>query len=297
MIQFSRYKDRPAVLLESKTLKAVFLPEDGAKLASLIRRADGKELMAVKSGENYRVLRYDGSYVDAECSAFDDMFPTVDPYVPQDGVYRGVEYPDHGEMCRIPYAVSISDNTVTFSAHSPRFAISYEKTVTVADDGALDIRYRFFNEGKDPFDFLFAGHIMLRGEDGARLLTPFSQETPIEMIFADGDVSKSMPRDRLMGFAPAKGAAYKFYYLEPMKEGFFGLSYPNGDMLSFRFDPEKLPYLGVWLNNGYFQNIYSIAPEPCTVPFDAPDKAAARGYRSVIPPESAFECSIRIALE
>ena len=97
-----------------------------------------------------------------------------------------------------------------------------------------------------------------------------------------------------MGYAPKTGAAYKFYYTEPMKEGYFGLKYSNGASLLFELDEKKLPYLGIWLNNGEFQDIYTITPEPCTVPFDAPDRAAKRGITSVIPSKSEFSFEIQI---
>ena len=98
-----------------------------------------------------------------------------------------------------------------------------------------------------------------------------------------------------MGCEPGKGATYKFYYLEPMKEGRFGIFYADGSQLCFTVEPEKLPYLGLWLNNGEFQDIYSITPEPCTSPFDAVDRAGERGYTSVIPAGCDFAFEIEIA--
>ena len=81
-----------------------------------------------------------------------------------------------------------------------------------------------------------------------------------------------------------------------MPEGLFGVKYVDGTKLLFTFDPEKLPYLGLWLNNGAFQNGYSITPEPCTVPFDAPERAAKRGYTSTIPAGGAFAFAMQINL-
>ena len=297
MIAHAQYKDRAAVMVESRALRATFLPSDGAKLASLIDLASGKELLLTRESESYRVLTVDGSYVDSECSAFDDMFPTIDPYTPTEGAYEGVTYPDHGECCRIPYEVRIEENKVVFSTHSRLFPIHYQKTVTSTPNGSIAIDYAISNEGSVPFDCIWAGHVMLKGEDGLRLLTPFGEKSPIEMIFCtEGYPHESLPRDTLTGFAPNTGAAYKFYYLEPMKEGYFGVRYASGRELSFRFDETKLPYLGVWLNNGEFHGIYNVAPEPCTAPFDAPDRAAQRGYLSQIPAKEALQFRITISV-
>ena len=74
------------------------------------------------------------------------------------------------------------------------------------------------------------------------------------------------------------------------------MKYADGKELLFHFDKSKLPYLGVWLNNGEFQDLYSIAPEPCTAPFDAPDKAAVRGYVSKIAANATFSFDIHIQI-
>lgn len=299
MIRIDTYKDRPCTVVESDKLCATFLHEDGAKLTSLVCVSDGRELMATKAGKRYKRLAYDGSYVASECSAFDDMFPTIDPYVPADGIYRGIEYPDHGETCRIPYKVSIgNDGEAIFSSHSLRFGISYEKIACVAENGGIDVTYRIKNESGEDFPFVWAGHIMLAGEDGMRLVTPYDEKSNIEMIFMDGKRPQDpIPRDSLIGFSAGEGAAYKFYYTEPITSDGFSITYADGRALSFEYDREKLPYFGVWLNNGTFQESYTITPEPCSVPFDAPDKAAKRGYGSVIAAYDTLEFTIHIKLD
>jgi len=77
-IQQSRYKDRPAVTLESEALAAQFLPGAGAKLCSLLHKRSGTELLLQRPGETYRLSPYDGDNVGdyvGECSGADEMFP------------------------------------------------------------------------------------------------------------------------------------------------------------------------------------------------------------------------------
>ncbi len=293
----AQFKDRPAVCVQSTALKATLLPKDGAKMASLIRLSDGKELLAVKAHSEYRTLSFDGDYVSSECSGFDDMFPTVDPYTAPTGAYAGIPYPDHGETCRIPYEVCVEGDNAVFCAQSKLFPIRYEKRV-FAEADALVLAYNVENFGDHPFEFLWAGHIMLQGEDGMELITPFAEDAPTEMMFAPkGADVKALPKDRLMGYSAGVGAAYKFYYTEQMKEGRFGVRYRDGSSLLFEVDEKKLSYLGIWLNNGEFQDLYTVTPEPCTVPFDAPDRAAKRGLTSVIAPHSSFSFEIKITVK
>ncbi len=294
MITYGKYKNRPSVIVQSETLRAVMLPEDGAKMTSLTGVKNNKELLLTKSGEEYKVLTYEGNYVESECSAFDDMCPTIDPYTSDFGENVGKTYPDHGECCRLPYKVEITKDAAVLTARSRLFPITYKKTVAINNRG-IRLTYEVENHGVEEFPFLWAGHIMLKGEDDMELRTPFAPDAPIEMMFAtSGYDQNTLPKKRLSGFHPGKGAAYKFYYLEPIKEGRFSAVYADGKELIFAYDKEKLPYLGVWLNNGEFQNLYNIAPEPCNIPFDSPHKAKMRGYTASIPAKGKFEITIDI---
>ncbi len=294
MIYQTQYKDRKAIAIETARLTLLILPQDGAKLVSLKRKADEKELLVTKSGDTYRVLTYNGSYVESECSGFDDMFPTVDPET-----VNGLSYPDHGECCRLPYDARIEEARLHLVADSKLFPITYEKTIYVEGEDTVCLKYRIHNRANSPFPFLWAGHIMLAGEDGMRLRTPFPKGTPTEMMFIDPHTVKAdnLPYDRLIKHEAGKGVAYKFYYLSPMPKGEFSLSYPDGQKLLFRYDSKKLPYLGLWFNNGAFQGGYSITPEPCTAPFDATKRGAERGYKTEIPANETFSFEIKIQLK
>lgn len=295
MIIETRYKDRPAYCVKAGSLSVTVLPEDGGKLASLMT-PDEKELLAQRRpGEKYRRLLPDGRYIEAECGGFDDMFPTCDPWTPADGPFRGITYPDHGETCRIPYAVESDGETLTLTAHSDLFPILYRKTVR-ADGDAIEITYTFENESGHPFPFLWAGHCMLAGDDSMRLVTSYADDAEtVPMFCSPGYDVSALPKDRMSGFMPEQGATYKYYYLTPMPEGRFGVRYDSG-FLSFRVPEDKIPYLGVWINNGEFQSIYNMALEAASVPLDAPGRAAEAGYDvPVIPPAGTF--TFTLALE
>ena len=285
MIRATEYKGRPAALVECGELCATFLPEDGGKLASLT--LSGKEMLLTREGCEYKRLTLGGVYIDSECSAFDDMIPTVDP---EESL--GYRYLDHGDAARIAYEWEISENCLMLKKSSPMLPLSYEKRIEAAE--GIKISYRIENHLDAKLPFLYAAHIMLRGEEGAKIITPFTDEDNTEMVFktsgySDGELS----RDTLGKFSPL-GAAYKFYYTEKIPEGRFAILYPDGCGIEFTYDKEMLPYLGIWFNNGEFQGIHNIAPEPCTAPFDSPKKALAKGYTAELSPREVFEFSINI---
>ncbi len=284
------YKDRRAILVETGRLTAVFLPDDGGKLASLTDR-DGKEYLAQAEGRFYRVLSREGRYGAAECSGFDDMFPTIDPYVTREGILC----PDHGEICRMSAEVTVEQEAVRFCFRSLLFQTTFRKTVTERN-GALQLSYRIENDSDSDFPCLWAAHCMLSGEDDAEIVTPYSADAPIRKMFGDR-VESELNRTRLTGYAP-DGEAYKFYYTEPIREGICGCRYPSAKkMFLFRYDREEIPYLGLWFNNGSCKGMYSIGLEICTAPYDSPTAAAAAGAEWRIPARGALSFTLLTDLE
>lgn len=298
------YKGRPALRIETGALTAHFLPEDGGKLASLTA-PDGFEFLCQNPAPAYARLAYDGSYIDSECASWDDMFPTIDPYTPPTGRYAGLTLPDHGEVCRLPMEVGTAEGAdgapdgIAFRTDSRLFPLSFCKEVRTETDGALALTYTLTNRGDVPFPCLWAAHCMLRGQDDLRIRTPFAPDAPVEYMFG-ATPADAFPRDRLTGYAPGTGAAYKFYYTQPTPEGWLGGVYTASGhrfTLDYRADAGAVPYVGIWLNNGAFREYYNIALECCTAPYDAPDKAEAHGYRASLPPHGTLRFTLRVRVE
>ena len=293
------YKSRPALAVTTRAMTALFLPEDGGKLAS-IKTADGFEFLCQNPNPGYAPLTYDGSYVNSECAAFDDMFPTVDPYTLPNGAYAGATYPDHGETCRLSYETSASGGSVKLSAYSRILPLSYEKVITPQADGSLTVTYTVENSGDEPLPFIWAAHCMLRGQDDLRIVTPYPADTPVTYMFGAASAD-GLPLDRLSGYAPGTGRAYKYYFDEPSDGGFVCALYKeSGHRFEMDFGTpfgSALPYLGVWINNGAFKDYYNIALECATAPYDSPERAMRGGYCSEIPKKSKWEFTLRIRVE
>ena len=109
-VQLTNYKDIQAVSIENTTVKAVFLPEHGGKMASFQHIKTGREFLVQAPGEAYKALAYDGVYIDAECSGFDDMLPTIDEYVYETYPWKGIKMPDHGEVCGLPWRYELDEH-------------------------------------------------------------------------------------------------------------------------------------------------------------------------------------------
>lgn len=291
MIGRDSFKGVPSVVIDTGSLKAVFLPENGGKLASLTDKETGTELLEQAPGKEYLSIGMDSSYIDGECSAFDDMFPTIDP---QDG-----GYPDHGEVCRAKHKCVIGDGYAEFSYDSVLLPYRYEKRISASPDGGLETAYRITNLSDRALPCLWAGHIMLAGSEGAEVIIPCREGAPATVCFCDNgdlvpgsDIGFTRELAVQMPFS-ATAPAYKFYLKEPADRGELVCKrYRDGIFVSISYDASKLPYVGLWMNNGTFKGMYNAAVEMCTAPFDSPEKAEAKGYRAALDANEILEFTL-----
>ena len=293
------YKDRPALRVETAALTALYLPEDGGKLVSLKAKRDGFEFLCQNPAPAYARLAYDGSYIQSECASWDDMFPTIDPWTPDVGPFAGKTWLDHGEVCRLPMQTSVTKDGIRMHTSLRELPVDFEKVISPCADGALAVTYTLTNRSEHPFPYIWAAHCMLRGTDDLRVETPYPVDAPAAYMFG-GEAAPSLPRDRLTGYAPGSGAAYKFYYTAPTDGGFVAGRYTASGHrfeMDYRADAAAVPYVGIWINNGGFKDLYNIALECCTAPYDAPDKAMDKGYCSVLGPREARTFTIRIRID
>ncbi len=105
-----------AVCVETEKFRGLFLPEFGCRMVSLEDKENEYELFAQDAADKFIPLTYDGGYVEAEVSGFDDMFPTIDPFVG-----GGKAYPCHGEMCRVRHEWEITEDMLNTSFVSEVF--------------------------------------------------------------------------------------------------------------------------------------------------------------------------------
>jgi len=284
MITHTHYKDRPAIALVDGDMQALFLPEDGGKLVSL--RAGGRELLAQREGEVYRRLLPESSYVEAECSAFDDMFPTIDPCV-----IGGKRYLDHGEVSRSAWEAQIDGDALLLSCRLQELDAIFSKSVTLKG-GELRLHYRMENLTGDTLPCLWAGHIMLAGEVGAWVESPYSADSSVTACFGQPLSPKTAH------VLPPVGATgeYKFYYDDATEPMWCDVCYPCGTRVRFAFEGSAVRYLALWFNPGKLNGMYNLAVEPCTAPYDDPLRANAAGKGFTLPPHGAEEFILKITV-
>lgn len=301
----SFYKDVESVVVENDKLKAHFLPKLGGKMASLVWKETGREFLSQAHNPKYKIPRYDGIYVDAECSGFDDMFPTIDVCYYETYPWNGVKLPDHGEVYSLCWSYKIEDSCLYMSTYGVRLPYKLEKWIRFETSNTLKIEYKATNLSHFDMDFIWAAHPMINAEEGGEIILPYDDEAGITCVFSeDGGFGKygyhmKWPKTtRLDGKLQAlnitaprnnKGNNYKYYFNKRIPEGWCIYKYnSDGTALKLSFPEDKVPYFSIWVNEGSFHNLYNIAPEPCTGAFDRVDFAKIHGTNSVLEAKNEY---------
>lgn len=302
-IRKTKYKDVPAVELKNEKYKIIVLPEDGAKIVSFVTVDDGKEYFYQNQSEKYLRIREKDDYEQGECSGFDDMFPTINSIIVNKGLRKGMLYNDHGEVCRLPFSCEIIQNGVILKTESKRLAYSYTKKITENENGDFTVFYDIKNCLKDDFQILWATHCMVKAYEGGKIVVPFSNDTNADLMFdKKGEFGKSGERVKLSyqmlhSKKFCKDANnYKYYLADEICDGYLGYQFDDKTFM-LRFDKDKLPYIGIWVNDGSFKQIQCVGLEVCTVGYDDIYYAEKYGRKSIIREESEFSFRLTLSVE
>ena len=303
IIQETLYKDVPAFALTTATMRAVAVPVQGGKIVSLQSRKSSKEYLLQNPSKQFLRMGISDDFEARECAGFDDMFPTIDPVrvCTNDGVW--LDYPDHGEVCRLPFAPHTGRVSLTFRTQSSALGYTYEKTFTEDADGGLRITYRIQNVAPRDLDALWAAHFLLNIEKGGKLLLPFEEGEPTDVV-ADrsGKIAVGTRVPLCQALLPGEWqtdnpTSRKLYFPRRVPEGFVGYRAPDGEELLLEFDQIQLPYLGLWINLGDLHGDYCVGLEPASVGYDTVKNAEAYGQKDVLVRGGCKEFFIKLSVK
>lgn len=127
------YRGFRALLLENRYLRAVVLPELGAKIWSLVDKTADREVLWHNPRVPPRPTIYGAAYDDWFCGGWDELFPNDAP-----ASISGDAYPDHGELWSMPYDWQADVDTHEVRLHLSRSGVVtptfVEKSITLRAD-------------------------------------------------------------------------------------------------------------------------------------------------------------------
>jgi galactose mutarotase-like enzyme len=264
--------------LQSGALSIEVLPDEGGRISSVKSLHSGMEFLTQSHRYgSYPQPGFHAAFRDGPCAGIEECLPTVGPCGPETD---GGLVPDHGDFWQLRWNVTSvsSTNLHMFSTGFSR-ALRFSKELSLNDD-TLCIVYRTENVGSTAQSFLYACHPLFAVSAGDLIFLP-PEVHELRLDYSRGDRigrsgttiawPESLSGIRLdIAGSPDSGTAEMFYTAR-LNQGCCGIYRgATGQTLDIWFDPQRLPYLGLWLcyggwpDGGSGPRQYAVALEPTT---------------------------------
>ncbi|MBQ6680481.1 MAG: aldose 1-epimerase [Lachnospiraceae bacterium] len=259
--------------------------------------------------------------IDAEAIEFTAEELSVPGYKEQ--CSRRLSYPDHGEIwSRKMRIAEQSADALKLVYDSGAFGYHYEKMYKLCGD-QLRLHWEITNTGAQALPCIWTFHGLMRFEKDSELVYPtdirrfqlvYQLPGPGEMNRmveysvsagpdpaarnespdADQDLQGGTPTlDRFpQGDTPS---CLKFYTPEQVKDGRCSVIHPSdGVRVNISYDADKLPWLGVWIDDNVYGKCRNFAFEMTNGYFDKVSRAKANGKLCILAPgeKLAFQVTI-----
>lgn len=301
------------VILENDALRIVILPSLGGKIASIKVLPENEELLQQPLRPYAPRTRY-MRFEEGDASGWDECLPSVAGCEVQTASGT-VTVPDHGDFWQVPWTVdSQSRNEITLSAKGFSLPLTFRKTLRL-DGNSLHVAYDVRNHGENPVDYLWSAHPGFAVEQDDRIVLPDSvKEVTIEGSGQDRlgkqGTWHSWPQtvvgektvDLSVAGGTEDGVGDKLFTQSPA-EGWCAIERSRlNRRIAFHFDPQQLPYLGLWLcyggwPEGQATRQHCVALEPCTAQGDSLAAAVRENRARRLVPQACdtWELELRIS--
>jgi hypothetical protein len=291
-----------SVTLESDALHVQVYPQIGGKVASIVDKADGYELLYNFPDEIPTTYVYDSPYSEHWFAGWDECFPSIAPSPYVGHPYDGIVSPDHGELWGLPTTAVPTNNGITTVWHGLRFGYRLVRKLVVHDASVI-ATYTLVNLSPFPFRFVWAMHALM------------SSKSPVELDLGPIAMRKSHRAD-------GKDAAGEFAW--PMWDKGVDLSHPvelpgdwgwksfsdkpiaapatikyaaRGRAVKIAYESEQVAaHWGVWINTGGWLHHQHFAIEPTAGRSDHLDRAIRDGSAGRVDASGSVEWSVRLTV-
>ena len=280
--------------LENDAIRAVIVPGLGAKIVSLVDKAAGHEWLALPT-HPVRERTYADTFTDHDLAGWDEMFPTIN--VCPSPFDASIELPDHGEVWALPWeVVERSSDSITLRVKGKALDYTLTRVASLQPDG-LRLEYSADNHSDQIMPFLWAAHPLFNGDEHTRIQLPDSVKRVVNVAehpdwgpnhgiydwpqatLANGD------ERRIDDIGAPSRKDYRKFYVTP-DQPVASASLTQSDIrrvLALSWDGETVPYLGIWIDEGTFTRITTVALEPATGYYDSLARTIANERVSRIP--------------
>ena len=273
------------VTLHSEEIEVSVLPELGGKLRSLRLAGHPHNVLLEPPEFRYRRASTGAAFEAFDTSGFDECFPTVAASTSPDD--SEVALPDHGFLWTSEWTCEPDDAGLRMEARLPGQPWRFTRQLRISGR-TLRLEYELASQAQRPLRYLWSAHPLLAASVGSSIHLP-SEVRAVFVQYSRGDrvgrhgAEIGWPHpgmDVLRG--PETGWAEKLF-TPRLAEGWCAFHHAaSGVWVRFRFDPQRTPYLGLWICQGGWPESrvsrhFTVALEPTSGRPDALAEAAHRG--------------------
>ena len=293
------YSNFDAVIFENSQIRVTVLPEVGAKIHEMIDKRIDQDLLFHHPRVEVRKPVFGANVDNWWSGGIDDAFPTGQP-----SVVNGEELPFLGEVWSMPWtAEQLSPFSVKFSRKGVITPFLMERTMTLNPGASfLEVDYRITNIGTAPFPYIWGIHPTFPIGDETKLHIPAKKIWYVDGTgpqgsapeFLAGKEPMDWPMDSLAKLSDKDPLSWEYYYLSQISAGWLAVTNSHNDSgFAMSYDVKTFPNIHVWMVNGGWRGIRTVAVEPWTAMPSALDQAITAGTAGTLQPHESVASSVR----
>lgn len=265
------------LILENEKIRAVVMPQFGARIISLIYKPTETEFAWHNPTIPVKKPSYQIEFEDV--SGFFDCLPTTEPCT-----FKGKKLPAAGEVSSEPWKLLRLERgrksiTVGMQCACKVYPLLINKQLSISRGKAvLDLTYRLRNLCDEKLEYHYSGHNTLCINPYYRIILPH-EVSRLRIGYAVTDRLGKMGDEIQWPEAldkegktvdlskvgkPCEGTGENLYTAKLRESWCAAMNEAREEVIGFSFQAEVLPYLLVWINYGGWREYYHIALEPCT---------------------------------
>ncbi len=293
------------ITIENDALRVQVYPDFGGKVASVVDKDDGYDLMFSYAHTPPTKPLYDIGYGDGWYAGWDECFPGIAPGEYPQYPYAGVKVADHGELWGIPTESRHSANGIVTRWRGIRFGYELTRNLMLVGN-ALEAEYELKNFAPSDFHFVWALHSLMRLDqsvefeyggdkawrwshvaDGTLKNTPFTWPT----CTSGENLAKpnELPANKGWKVFSATTIDRPFAIFYPQRKRKLSISYES--------DSQVAAYWGIWINSGGWAGHRHFAIEPTTGLHDSLSESIEDGSAAKVGPLGTVNWKVRWTVE
>lgn len=285
------------ICMRNDELRVSIMPDAGGKISELTDLVSGRNWLWSNPNIPFELAQYNADYGRVlDSGGWDEILMSLSAVALKLGDDSICTIPDHGDLVGQVWAVTraeaepggdvVCEMTVTGRAAYYRIT----RTIRLrAGSRRLEISYSLLNRDTTAWPWYWSAHALLAAEPDMRINLPAEDTFRVENFSARVDyvdrIKRHWPKlDLKCGKALDLSRSFqstiekdrfagKIFVRSPESNSVEIVIDNTNERLSLHYDPEELPWLGLWINNkGWSGNgaepYCNLGLEPATTPYD-----------------------------